>query len=83
MTGFGDFNKIVLEFDSVFWPKTPHFFAIVDGNPKTRGMLATWLNGYAMVKRPVLVGLMNGDAAYDSETMTDQQLKTEGVYFYI
>jgi len=86
--GFGNLNKVFLEFDAPFWPPTADFFGAAlephteaeveqvssDASHSQRGRCFMFWNLQPSAGAPVLAGLLAGDAAYASETCTDAQL---------
>lgn len=71
-TGVGNVVKIVTEFPKVFWPTHTTFFGIADqalnlvegelGSNK-RGLLTSFLNGFKVGKKKILIGYAVGDGA--------------------
>ena len=78
IVGFGCVNKMVFEFDQGFWPKDTQYFDMVPSSISERGLMVRWLNFWEVVNRPVLLTFAYGQDAYDSEAMTDEQIKTLG-----
>ncbi len=76
--GFGVVNKIVFEFDQVFWPQSTEYFIITPSSYSDRGMMSLWLNFYQVVGRPVIMTFTLGPNAIPSESLTDDQIKTLG-----
>jgi lysine-specific histone demethylase 1 len=63
--GFGDLNKVVLEFPHVFWEGSADFFgAAIPGGPEARGRCFMFWNLHRVSGRPILAALVSGAAAY-------------------
>jgi polyamine oxidase len=69
--GFGNAFKVVMEFPKIFWATHALFLNIADadnanyeefGNQR-RGLLTSFLNGYVVAKKKILIGYGTGDAA--------------------
>ena len=80
-SGFGVLNKLVLEFDEVFWPTDSEFF-LVAPNPGSEeselGLLKQWMALQTISGRPILMGFISGTAAIESEQLSDSELKEKG-----
>ncbi|KAK9903424.1 hypothetical protein WJX75_005208 [Coccomyxa subellipsoidea] len=73
--GFGDLNKVVLEFPHAFWEDSADFFgAAVPGGPGGRGRCFMFWNLQPVSGKPILISLVSGKAAYDSESMSDEEM---------
>ncbi|EIE23206.1 amine oxidase, partial [Coccomyxa subellipsoidea C-169] len=73
--GFGDLNKVFLEFPHAFWENSTDFFgAAVPGGPSGRGRCFMFWNLQPMIGKPILVALVSGKAAYESEEMSDEEM---------
>lgn len=57
--GFGNLNKVVLTFPSVFWEETD-FFGITQANHDARGQGYIFWNLHRCMDKPVLVALLAG-----------------------
>lgn len=65
--GFGLLNKVVVAFDSPFWPRErPMIGLLGDDQPVT-----DLVNGLMFAGRPLLVGLRGGEAAWSREALSD------------
>lgn len=62
--GFGNMNKVVLEFKKVFWDVDVDYFGISPGftedDYKNRGFCTLWWSGYRSTGRPMLTGIISG-----------------------
>lgn len=81
--GFGNLNKIILEFPAVFWDDSVDYFGAVgdkDGlNENTRGWCFMFWNFHRFCGAPVLAALVSGQAAHQAESMSDDQLKEKAM----
>jgi len=65
--GFGNLNKVVLEFDSVFWDDSKDFFgAATSAQPAERGKHYSFWNMHGLMKTPVLTGIIAGEVRESS-----------------
>jgi len=64
----GTMNKIAMRFPSVFWPEDRDFLTLCDG------ICSTLWNLHHYAGEPILVGLMGGPRAIESESMSDRAL---------
>ncbi|XP_046374591.2 polyamine oxidase 4-like [Haliotis rufescens] len=71
-TSYG--NKLIVEFDEVFWPTDVGVFLLADEEAEP-GMMQKWLNMHKLVGRPVLVSMLGGSASVKFENMTDEEVK--------
>ena len=74
--GFGCLNKLVMEFESAFWLDEDSFGCVRD-RPAVRGRLYMYWNIHRVTGRPILVSLLSGDSAYESEQAGTEQLVAE------
>ena len=74
--GFGCLNKLVMEFDNAFWINEDSFGCVRD-REAIRGRLYMYWNIHRVTGRPVLVSLLSGDSAYESEQLDTEQLVAE------
>ncbi|PRP89531.1 amine oxidase family protein [Planoprotostelium fungivorum] len=72
--GFGLLNKVVLCFPFVFWNENMSWYGITQEDEENRGELYMLWNLYKVCGKPVLVGLIAGDAAYESEKETSDAM---------
>lgn len=74
--GFGDLNKIVLQFPDVFWNDDVDFFGVTaaEPTPETRGECFMFWNLHRFTKAPILVALIAGKAARAAETASAEHL---------
>ena len=77
-SGFGQFNKLAMEFDEVFWPRNSSLFFLAPKDTSQSGLLNIWLNYTVLSGAPVLVAFCNGDEAKTCESMEDEELLQTG-----
>lgn len=70
--GFGLLNKMALYFDDVFWEKNLDYFGYL--NKERRGEFYLFWNMFPVCGKPVLVSLIAGAAAYETEQESDDIL---------
>ncbi|XP_067665568.1 uncharacterized protein [Haliotis asinina] len=68
-------NKLIVEFDEVFWPTDVGVFLLADSDTE-QGMMQKWLNMHKLVGQPVLVSMIGGPASLKFENMTDEEVKS-------
>ena len=83
--GFGTIAKVVLVFDTVFWPLKTHAFANVaksrTTNHQDRGKFPSLINMYPATGKPVLVAFASGEYVktemekLDDETLVQQVME--------
>ncbi|KAI9750461.1 MAG: hypothetical protein M4579_006466 [Chaenotheca gracillima] len=89
--GFGTLNKVVLVYDEPFWDEDRDMFGVLrdpvvedslnqPDYSSRRGRFYLFWNCIKTSGRPVLVALMAGDAAHQTETSTDDDLIAEATY---
>lgn len=66
----GVFNKVILEFPDVVWPRTRDFLAIATRDP----VVPFFLNLHAYVQRPILVGIAGGSFGKKIEEWSQTQV---------
>jgi len=69
--GMGLFNKIILKFPHIFWPKQ---YQIVGQTRQTHTLIQAFLNLSYLNSQPMLLAAIGGEAARQLEHFTDQQL---------
>jgi len=69
--GFGLLNKLVLFFPKVFWDANADYIGYTSDN---RGEFFLFINMYKVVGSPVLVAMIAGQAAYQIETLTGEEV---------
>ena len=86
--GFGLLNKVILVFEKPFWPVERDMFGLLRP-PKAgsgfsqsdyvshRGQFYLFWNTIETSGLPVLIALVAGDAAWEAESLTDQQLTSQ------
>lgn len=86
--GFGVLNKVVLVYREVFWQPDRHIFGVVRDAPNRhsttqqdysvhRGRFFQWFNVSNTTGLPCLIGLMAGDAGFETEHSSNDQLVAE------
>ncbi|GAY17345.1 FAD-dependent oxidoreductase [Mycobacterium sp. shizuoka-1] len=73
--GFGLLNKVVVVFDTPFWPESIPMIGLVGNNQPVTDLV----NGLVFADKPLLVGLRGGQAAWSRESLSDQDAVTEVV----
>jgi monoamine oxidase len=74
--GFGDLNKVILQFPEVFWDDSVDFFGAAKGaSAVDRGFCFMWWNFHRFAKAPILAALVSGESATAAETTSDEELK--------
>ena len=73
-----DGNKVVVEFEAAFWSGDYGVFQLAAQREEDRGCLQTWLNLHQVLGKPILVGLLLGSAAREVESLSQEELKTQG-----
>lgn len=69
--GCGNLNKIILNFDKVFWNHDLHLFGVVNHKAISRGeFFLFWHHG----RTPTLTGLVSGEAADLIEKLSDLEI---------
>ncbi|XVE56127.1 hypothetical protein DITRI_Ditri03aG0212800 [Diplodiscus trichospermus] len=68
--GFGVLNKVVLEFPEVFWDDTVDYFGVTAEETDCRGHCFMFWNVRKTVGAPVLIAVVAGKAAVDSQIMS-------------
>ncbi|EFJ34490.1 hypothetical protein SELMODRAFT_405878 [Selaginella moellendorffii] len=63
--GFGTLNKVVLEFETVFWDENVDIFGATGEDTESRGRCFMFWNLVKTVGAPVLIALVVGKAAVD------------------
>ncbi|KAG6011515.1 hypothetical protein E4U43_008260 [Claviceps pusilla] len=86
--GFGVLNKVVLVYDEIFWDPERHIFGVLR-NPLNkdsrkqkdyslnRGRFFQWFNVTNTTGLPCLIGLMAGEAGFETEHSTNESLVEE------
>ena len=81
ISGFGTLNKVALEFDKPFWNKKVPFFDVLPSSDGAKDkMMMFWMNMTAVSGKPILIGFSTGDSAVLLETMSEDDLKEEGIF---
>ncbi|XP_061182740.1 uncharacterized protein LOC133191074 [Saccostrea echinata] len=70
-------NKLVVEFDDIFWPPDVGVFTMATDNEKEAGILQTWINLHRLINKPVLMGSIGGPIAQTFESWTDDEVKSK------
>ncbi|KAK3088476.1 hypothetical protein FSP39_019647 [Pinctada imbricata] len=76
-------NKLILEFDRVFWPKDVGVFTMATNNSSEFGYFQTWINVHFFTEKPILMGNVYGDKAKAFEQLTDEDVKLQGINKHI
>ncbi|KAL3872687.1 hypothetical protein ACJMK2_035897 [Sinanodonta woodiana] len=76
--GLGYSNKIIIGFDTAFWPVDTGSFTVTSKTAKD-GFLQLWTNLYKYVKKPLLVGNIFGTMATQFENMADDVIKEKAL----
>ena len=71
-------NKIVVEFDAAFWSDDYGVFLLAARTAEDRGCLQTWLNLHKLLAKPVLVGMLLGNAARHMESLAQEEVEAMG-----
>ena len=66
--GFGNLNKVVLEFDEVFWDDSVDYFGSAIDSTENRGRGFMFWNLKNVSGKPMLISLIAGEAAKSAET---------------
>jgi len=66
--GFGNLNKVVLEFDEAFWDQSVDYFGAAIDSVENRGRSFMFWNLTPVSGKPMLISLIAGDAAKSAET---------------
>ncbi|KAG6206340.1 hypothetical protein E4U50_004283 [Claviceps purpurea] len=86
--GFGVLNKVVLVYKEIFWDSNRHIFGVLRNPPNknstrqedyslNRGRFFQWFNVTNTTGLPCLIGLMAGEAGFDTERSTNESLVEE------
>ncbi|ATY60680.1 lysine-specific histone demethylase 1 [Cordyceps militaris] len=86
--GFGILNKVALVYDQVFWESDRHIFGVLKdaSDPQStaqheyrgsRGRFFQWFNVTNTTGIPCLIALMAGDAGFDTEASSNEDLIRE------
>ena len=86
--GFGILNKVILAYDEPFWDVDQDMIGLLRNSDPTdsisqqdystnRGRFYLFWNCIKTCGRPMLIGLMAGDAAQQAESLTDEQIVAE------
>lgn len=71
--GFGLLNKVVVAFDTPFWPESTPMIGLVGNNQPVTDLV----NGLVFAGKPLVVGLRGGQAAWSRESMSDTDAVNE------
>ncbi|CAG5133135.1 unnamed protein product [Candidula unifasciata] len=68
-------NKVILEFEHVFWPAEFGVFTRAVGSDAERGNLQTWVNINRFLAKCVLIGFLFGQPAVEFEKLDPEEAK--------
>ena len=71
-------NKLVVEFDEVFWPTDVGVFTMPADKEEESGLLQTWVNLHRLIDKPILMGSVGGPIAAAFEEWSDEEVKVKG-----
>ncbi len=75
--GFGDYEKLVMQFDKFYWPEpAQRFNYLSEGEPS---LFNAWLNIGHYTEEPIIVAYHAGRRAREINTWDDEKLITEAV----
>ena len=66
--GYGNLNKVILEFDEAFWDQSVDYFGSAIDSAENRGRSFMFWNLVPVSGKPMLISLIAGDAAKSAET---------------
>lgn len=72
--GYGNLNKVVLEFDEAFWDQSVDYFGCAIDGEETRGRSFMFWNLMPVSGKPMLISLISGDAAKTAETEGEESI---------
>ncbi|GMH38689.1 hypothetical protein BSKO_06573 [Bryopsis sp. KO-2023] len=76
--GYGNLNKVILEFEDVFWDPSVDYFGISPGRSpeetENRGFCTLWWSGFRSSGRALLTGIISGSLATLAEQMSDSEI---------
>ncbi|KAL3151309.1 hypothetical protein ABBQ38_013146 [Trebouxia sp. C0009 RCD-2024] len=74
--GFGNLNKVVLEFPEAFWTSQFDYFgAAVAGGPHLRGRCFMFWNCHRVCGTPILTSIISGGSANAMEACSDEEVQ--------
>lgn len=73
--GFGLLNKIALYFPHTFWDESLDYFGHVNDDIENRGEFYMFWNLQRCTDKPILIALLAGNAAYNTEKDADHVIK--------
>lgn len=71
-------DKLVVEFDEIFWPTDVGVFIMATDKKEEAGFLQTWFNLHRLTNKPMLAGNIVGSVAESFENLTDDEVKSRG-----
>ncbi len=77
-SGYGNLNKLFIEFDGVFWPPNTYFLMAAPGGNADDTMFLVFFNYYPLSQRAILMTFMAGKVANESEDMSDEEIQILG-----
>ncbi|XP_048728476.2 uncharacterized protein LOC125646288 [Ostrea edulis] len=69
-------DKLVVEFDEIFWPTDVGVFIMATDKKEEAGFLQTWFNLHRLTNKPMLAGNIVGSVAESFENLTDDEVKS-------
>lgn len=74
--GMGLLDKLYLRFPEVFWEEESHLLGYMAAE---KGQWGEWLNLYALLGEPILLGFNAGSYGRQLEALTDEQITAEAM----
>lgn len=72
--GIGDFEKVVVLFDEVFWPAKPNAFGYASADPAVSPLL---VNAHAAAGIPAIIAMFSGSAARSVAASSDTAVRRQ------
>jgi polyamine oxidase len=75
--GYGNYEKLALQFPTCFWPTEPHRFSyMTDSDPE---LFTSWVNVAHYTGAPVLVAMHSGSRARHTNRWSDEKIIAEAM----